>query len=306
MRAAPAREQLLARYPTDTVSIDLHVVPLRWGDDAQSRATRDAAAAFGSWLTGADGKQALLAVGLRPTGRGTDLAAPLDEKHGVRVGWPFGHPVDDAPTAEARTAALDTYTRARRPGRVLLAIDASGSMNETTDAQGTTRFGVALRGATASLAHMYDQRDELGLWLFSTSAGPSGVLPVLPIVGSTTTARGVLGTAQWHPTGDTPLDQAMAAGVPAVGARADNAVNALAVPTHGQDTASGEWLDDVEREIAAHPHVRIFLITIGDASCGAGELVRLVVASAGQCLPTTAGTVDQTLTTLFRILWTKG
>ena len=304
MRGRPAREQLLARYPTDTVSIDLHVVPLRWGDDAQSRATRDAAAAFGSWLTGADGKQALLAVGLRPTGRGCDLAAPLDEKHGVRVGWPFGHPVDDAPTAEARTAALDTYTRARRPGRVLLAIDASLDERDDRRPGHDPVRGRPARCDRVARAHVRPAR-RAGLWLFSTSAGPSGVLPVLPIVGSTTTARGVLGTAQWHPTGDTPLYQAMAAGVPAVGARADNAVNALVVLTDGQDTASGEWLDDVEREIAAHPHVRIFLITIGDASCGVGEPCA-VVASAGQCLPTTAGTVDQTLTTLFRILWTKG
>ena len=52
--------------------------------------------------------------------------------------------------------------------------------------------------------------------------------------------------------------------------------------------------------------MRIFLIATGEANCDIPVFVQLVEDTAGQCLPATATTIDDTLTTLFQILWTKG
>jgi hypothetical protein len=303
---AKAGEPLQAFYPADTVTIELHFVPLTWDSSEQSQGTRDAATAFGDWLTGEAGKKALLAAGVRPTAMGNALAAPLTEQNGVLTEWPFGRPEPTLFSGEEHVAALETYVEARRPGRVLLAVDASGSMDAPADNQGTTRFGVALRGVSTSLDHMAPGRDEFGLWLFSTRAGPSGVEQALPIGQNTEEARELLRRAPWRPNGDTPLYRTVADGVRTVGDPGGGAVNALVVLTDGQDTASQDWLDDVGRAIAANPQVRIFLVAIGDANCETPVFAKLVTDTAGQCLPASTGTVDDTLNTLFRSLWTKG
>lgn len=299
-------EPLRAYYPANTVAIRLHFVPLTWDSDDQSQGTRDAASAFGGWLTGEAGQKALLAAGVRPTGMGSSVTAPLTEQNGVLAEWPFNRPEPELFSGEEHAAALDTYLAAMRPGRVLLAVDASGSMDEPADDRGTTRFGVALRGVSTSLDHMAQGRDELGLWLFSTRAGPSWVEQALPIGRNTEQARELLRSPPWRPNGDTPLYQTMADGVRTVGAHGDGAVNALVVLTDGQDTASQDRLGDVGRAIAEHPQVRIFLIAVGDANCETPVFATLVGDTGGQCLSATPGTVDDTLNTLFRILWTKG
>lgn len=300
-------DRLVAAYPADTLSVDLYFVPLVRDGAEQGQATRGAVAALEGWLTSAEGRKAIESVGVRPTGVGTDLAAPFDDEHGVDKRWPFGHSVAEDPAAEDRTKALATYAEARRPGRVLLAVDASGSMDEPADAQGTTRFGVALRGVAASLTQMNENRDELGLWLFSTKAGRSGVAQVLPIGKNAAQARELTSNGQqWQPGGNTPLYRTMTAGVRTIGAYEDRAVSALVVLTDGFDTATEDWLDDLGREIAANPEVRIFLIAVGEATCDTPVFVKLANDTAGQCLPATTGTVDDSLTTLFRILWTKG
>jgi von Willebrand factor type A domain len=295
----PAGGRLVGLYPADTPSISQVAVRLRWRDPSvQSVAVRRAAAEFADWLAHRpEGKRALLAEGLRPAGLGASDLAPLD-RDGALGDWPFGHP--NNPVGDL-APALSRYTRAHRPARVLVLLDLSGSMRTSVGDGRRTRFDVAVDGVRASLRRM-GGADRFGLQLFSTSVA-GGVRSVLPL-GRRSAAqdRALDRVAALVPAGGTPLYRAIDAGGAALraggGVRPDQ-LDALVVLTDGRDTAGG----DLRRTAAGGSTVRVFVIAIGEASCGVPELVRVTGATGGGCLSASAATVDQTLGALFSSLW---
>jgi hypothetical protein len=299
---APGR--LVGFYPIDTPAVDHYLIQLAWDETVQSPAVRTAAADFASWLSLPAGRAALFAQGLRPAGY-FDIDAPLVDANGALPSWPFGHPV--SPLSEAdRDAALGLYAKAHRPAQVLMAVDTSGSMGTATADGRGTRFEVALDAVQASLARM-GGNDEFGLWLFSTEMGGGGTRTVVSMGRRSKAQDDTLANvrSQVVPSGDTPLYRTIDAGIKAVrtsGGTGPGPLRALVVLTDGQDTASR----DLRADTSGGTQARVFVIAIGEASCGTAELVRVTRDTGGACFTAAADTVGQTLTTLFRTLWEKG
>ena len=74
---------------------------------------------------------------------------------------------------------LDDWQDQRKPARVLLLIDVSGSMGNIADPEtGATKLDLA-KQATITALDEFNDDDEVGLWVFTTDLGdaerPAGV-----------------------------------------------------------------------------------------------------------------------------------
>jgi hypothetical protein len=298
--SVPAKDMLLAYYPSATPSLDHPFVRLRWkaGAPTHPQPQSGAATRLGQWLGTDDGKRALLSVGLRPPGY--QISEPLTNALGVLPGALFDQRAQDA-TALARAKVL--YEDARRPGRVLLALDTSGSMKQLTPA-GDTRLTVAENGITESLSLM-GSTDEFGLWTFPADASGHGVRDRVPIRAGGGTARQVAtrhALAGVGPTGGTPLFATIAQGVRTVGAASTDRISALVVLTDGEDTTSAmtprQVHDAVQRQ-----RVRVFVVAVGEANCANAVLADVTAVTGGHCYPATFDTINATLSQIFTVLW---
>jgi uncharacterized protein with von Willebrand factor type A (vWA) domain len=273
----------------------------------QGSAVRRAASDFRQWITGPEGKAALLSDGdLRPLDYSLD---PSDENlltgNGALPRWPFNHDLPTPVSARDQDGVLKLYGAAHRPGRVLVALDMSGSMRTAAGDGRRTRFQIALDGVKASLKRMGGD-DEFGLWLFST-AFVGGVQRVVPLGRRTDAQDAAVDVVRTRvvPDGDTPLYRAIDAGVRTVrapGGSDRHDLRAVVVLTDGQDTASGALRPDVSGGTQA----RVFVVAIGEASCGIPALAAVTSHTGGQCFTAAASTVDQKLSDLFKTLWDKG
>ncbi|TDB71324.1 trypsin-like peptidase domain-containing protein [Micromonospora sp. KC723] len=302
----PWDRSLVAFYPEQTPGVDHRIVLLGWPGAVQSAAARAAADDFLRWLTG-DGRDTLLARGFRVPG--LDRAGPvLSEINGVLPGWLLENPQWEYVTGPTELDAADRrHRQARRPARVLLALDTSGSM--LADAGRGTRFDVAVDGVASSLGQL-GGRDEVGVWAFS-SAYRGAVARLRGVSRADRDGDQVLldrlrGTV---PAGDTPLYRtidAAARELRRLGGDREDYLRAIVVLTDGRDTASGGLVP----RLGGDPPVRLYVIAVGEASCDdrsrAGTLRQTARATGGQCVEAAAGTVDRSLATLFRQLWEKG
>jgi Ca-activated chloride channel family protein len=288
--AVPPGPALVAFYPSDTPGLDHAFVRLAWGGGPQP-----AAVDFGQWLGSEDGKRALLSIGLRPPA-GYDISEPLTNEFGALPGAVFDR---RPPDATAVAAALRRYDGARRTGRVLLAVDTSGSMAQPTRA-GQTRLSVAAEGVRGSLALM-GPADEFGLWAFP--AGPAGTgVRVLAPLGARDTQAATKTLSGVRPAGGTPLFATIVHGVQALGGNGDGRIRAVVVLTDGEDTTSGltpaQVLDAVRDK-----GVRVFVVAVGEASCAGQVLASLGTTTGGGCYRADFDTVNARLAQLFAMLW---
>ncbi len=286
---------LLVRYPSDTISEDHPFVRLAW--DGVAATTTAAASGFGAWLGGDDGRRELVRAGLRPTGL-FPVGDPLSEQFGAHAGAVFDR---RAPAAGTVGEALRLYEGAHRPGRVLLALDASGSMLAGVDRSGTTRFQLASRGVTGALALMSD-RDEFGLRIFPADGRGTGTRELLPIgraAGRGQAAADAMATVR--PTGGTPLLQTIVDGVRDVAADPGEGIASLVVLTDGNDT-TGRAPSEVDTQVRGKG-VRVFVVAIGEASCGTLTLRDVTAHTGGGCYDAGPDTLDDVLVALFGLLW---
>src|SRR5690242_630185 len=210
-------------YPPDTLSENHPFVHLAW--DGTGNRTDTAVKAFGAWLDSTDGKRSLLRAGLRPPPL-FEVSDPLTERYGAHAGVAFDR---RTPVKASIDAAMARYDQARRPGRVLIALDASGSMQSAVDRSGTTRFQLATKGVEQVFALMSD-RDQFGLRVF-----PGREL--VPLGGARAAAGPAL--ANVRPGGGTPLYSTIVAGVREIASGdSPDAVLSLVVLTDGNDTSS--------------------------------------------------------------------
>jgi Mg-chelatase subunit ChlD len=287
LQPAPAPEQALTiLYPPDTLSLNHPFVRLNW--DGNGTRTASAASAFGAWLDSTDGKRSLLHVALRPPPL-FEVTDPLTERFGAHAGVAFDR---RTPVKASVDAAMARYDQARRPGRVLIALDASGSMQSPVDRGGTTRFQLAAKGVQQVFGLMSD-RDRFGLRVF-----PGREL--VPLGGSRAAAGPAL--AGVRPGGGTPLYSTIVNGVNEVSSGdPSGSVLSLVVLTDGNDTTAVRP-SDVDVQVRGKG-VRVFVVAIGEASCGALALRDITGHTGGGCYDAGLDSLDDVLVDLFGRLW---
>ena len=266
-------------------------------------AVRDRVRDLRDWLKSSEGLNALTLVDLLPPGgcqadvppfAGCDpadlkQADPADLKQGGR-----------ADLKRFRTL----YDAAKSPGRVLMLMDASGSMRQPVT-PGKTRLDVASAGLTQALGLLGSQ-DQFGLWTFS---GPDRkphrpLLPTINTVGAGQRTDAVAKLAAVTPGGDTPLYRTIVDGIHAVGgAGSAGRKTALVVLTDGQDTSSDIKLDQTRAALNAATGIEVYIVAIGEAACGGPHGLGVLTAGHGNCYDTGYDDISNTMARLFESLW---
>lgn len=166
-RAAGAlpRERLVALYPSDGTLVSDHPYSvLSTASDDQRLAAHD----FLRFLLDPLQQKAFKAVGLR--GADGKLAADIPGDRGIRPDAKIRELPLPAPAVLAKV--LDSWKQLRKPARVLLALDVSGSMGEDPfdtsgqPAPGHTKLDLVKAAAKHAL-DLFSPQDQVGLWSFS-------------------------------------------------------------------------------------------------------------------------------------------
>ncbi|WP_433077481.1 vWA domain-containing protein [Dactylosporangium sp. CA-052675] len=295
-----AEQTLVAFYPADTLGADHPLVRLGWDTTAATAtaAVRD----LDGWLGRDEGKRALVRAALRPPPL-FDVADPLTDRFGAHAGVVFER---RPPSPDTVRTTRQRYSQARRPGRILLALDVSGSMQTLADGR-RTRLQVASAGVGRALELM-SGRDEFGLRVFPADGRGTGARDIVPLGRADVAVAGVPrakaavdGLAQVRPAGGTPLLQAIEDGVDTAAKGLDEQIAGLVVLTDGNDTGG---LDPAGVDaVVRGKGVRVFVIAIGEASCGAFGLRDITAHSGGACYDAATGSIADVLRDLFGLLW---
>jgi hypothetical protein len=288
---AEAPERLTLLYPSDTRSLDHQFVRLAWSEPPQE----EAATAFGEWLVSDPGRDAVVRTGLRPAGPFS--SGPPFSTGGAHA----GAAVPEGPVGAGTWSGTATaYDQAQRRGRVLFAMDTSGSM-ASAGAEGT-RSAVAAAAVSTVLRRM-GPRDEFGLWLFPDAAG-AGHVEALPIgppdEPRQTLARQALEGVR--PAGGTPLFRTMIDAAAVLPGDDPTRVDAVVVLTDGEDTTSGLDAAAVDAAVAGRG-VRLIVVTIGEVRCADAGLSAITTATAGDCVDADLANLDTALSTATAGLW---
>jgi Mg-chelatase subunit ChlD len=246
---------LLAFYPTDTHRLDLPFARLSWPENPQSEDQRTAAADFGTWLTSQEGRDALIRGRLRPPR--ANVREPLTQANGVVPGGPQLQVPRDNPPPAVRQEMLAVQGIAKRTSRVLISVDASGSMRELVGRDSRFKLTTAaVQAASDSLA----RRAEVSLNVFSATMG---IVPV--------TRDSLAGV---RPAGNTPQYRAILEGMRAV--RPDGV---LVLVTDGADNVG----DIAPQQLLEQTGVRVMVLAFGEASCQAQALIDVTNKTGGSC-----------------------
>ncbi len=167
----PPRVPLVAIYPEEgTVYSDnpLYILDAEWVDDEQAEGARR----FIDFVQEPANQEKVLEFGFRPGNLDVAIGSPISNEFGVDAAQPETLLEVPAPAVLARL--LDDWELQRKPARVTLMIDVSGSMGDIADpATGATKLDLAKQATIAALDDFRDD-DEVGLWVFSTNLGPGG------------------------------------------------------------------------------------------------------------------------------------
>ncbi len=272
------RTPLVAIYPTEgTVYSDHPFVPLTWMSAEQQKAAADFLAylhgkgqrLFRDWgyrdPSFKPGPKITAADGLLPTEPRTTLSLP---------------------SADVLIKLLDTWDTLRKPARVLLVVDRSGSMQATVPGTGLSKVDLAKKAADQALGEFQSQ-DSVGLWQFSADL-PGGkdwqsLQPIAPMdtAHRTDLKRSIDGL---QVNGGTGLYNTTADAYAAVKNGADpGSINAVVVLTDGRNERTGgldlETLLGRLGDRTGQP-VRVFTIAYG-ADADQGILRQIAQASDG-------------------------
>ena len=271
-------------------ALDHPFVRFTWSSTRHARAADDLL----TWLLSGSARPQLSRAGLDPPLPG---CATLERNACVPI---------------ALTEMLRMHRRAKLPGRVLLAVDTSGSMASRTGPGTATRFTVASQGVLEALGQL-GPRDDFGLWTFPTPPGRRSP-ELVGLAAGSPQHRGAVAEAlrTVRPAGATPLYTTILVGLRKVADGGDDRrIRALVVLTDGEDTTSDRTLPEVAaevRKLAGGSGVRLYVIATGDARCEDSGAARtglrlLTDAARGECLSTSPGKADATMTQLFATLW---
>jgi Ca-activated chloride channel family protein len=211
-------------------------------------------------------------AGLVATADGVDAAEPRR--------------VLEVPTATVLDRILTTWRRDRKPARVQLVLDNSGSMN---DENKLVRAKEGLQSFFRQLA----PQDEVGLTKFSRRVTP--LVAPAPYRGNKAALTAAV--SEIVPEDDTAVRDATVQAVEAIRRSADaDHINAVVVLTDGQDTASSLTESQVVQRLEAQgqegaERVRVFTIAYG-AEPNARELASYADASGGKAFVASTSDIE--------------
>lgn len=278
------KTKLVSVYPKEgTLWSDnpYFVLEAPWVDESEAVAAR----LFGDFVGEAQNQEKVLAYGFRPGNPDVAIGAPIDAEHGADPTQPKTIlPVPPGPTL---TALLGTWEATRKPARVLLVMDVSGSMGDRAGPGRETKLELAKKAAGDALG-LFADRDEVGLWVFSTELDGQKdyqeVVPIAPVATNRTALQRTL--AGLTPLNGTGLyDTTEAAYDKMRTVASPDRITAVVLLTDGRnEDQTNDDLDALVEHIGgegAGGQVRIFAIAYGkDASVE--QLQRITEATNGK------------------------
>jgi Ca-activated chloride channel homolog len=202
------RVPLVAIYPTEgTLYSDnpFIVLDAPWVDDAE----REGARRFEEFIQRPEAQERVLEFGFRPGNVDVPIDDPISAQWGVDPDQP--QTLLEVPEPSVLTGLLDRWDQDRKRARVMLLVDASGSMGDPADPDGQptpTKLDLAKTAVVEALDE-FATDDDVGLRIFTTDLGPAqdedwlDLVPIGPLVGQReSTVRSVNGL---FPQNGTPL-----------------------------------------------------------------------------------------------------
>lgn len=175
----PPRIPLVAIYPEEgTLYSDnpLYVLDAPWVDEAEA----EAAAAFVEFVQRPENQEKVLEYGFRPGNLDVAIDEPISAEYGVDPQQP--ETLLEVPEPAVLAQLLEDWEDQRKPARVLLVMDVSGSMGDTADPEtGATKLDLAKEATIAALSDFNDD-DEVGLWIFTTGLGDDEAADFVPLI----------------------------------------------------------------------------------------------------------------------------
>jgi Ca-activated chloride channel family protein len=253
---------LVSIYPKEgTIYSDHPYVALTWMDSEKQKASDD----FLTYLHGDEAQSGFQKFGYR-SWQGKP-GGEINQANGLLADGPKG--TLNVPSAPVLSALLDAWGELRKPAKVLLVVDRSGSMMEGVPGTGKTKLDLARSAAADSLAEFRGQ-DKVGLWMFSSKLrGEQDWQELQPVAAVDAGHRGALkrSLTSLGAGGATGLYNTTAAAYDAMrAAREDDSINAVVVLTDGKNERPGgldlpaliSKLSDQQGE-----QVRVFTIAYG-------------------------------------------
>ena len=161
------------------------------------------------------------------------------------------------------------WTEVRKPARVLVMMDVSGSMAGDSGSGGRTKLDLAKSAATTALDQLVDT-DQVGFWVFTTDLPtPDTITADLVDVGPLAQTRQPItdAIAGLTPLNGTPLYAATRVAADTMNASQDPAsINAVVVLTDGRNEHTDNDLSGLLRDLEASAQengVRVFTIAYG-------------------------------------------
>ena len=269
------RVPLVAIYPEEgTVMSDnpFFVLDAEWVSDLE----RKAAHRFEEFVQEPDNQERVLEYGFRPANPEVELGAPITTANGVDPEQP--ETLLAVPDPAVLADLLELWDDQRKPARVELVIDVSGSMSELAAGDsGPTKLDLAKEAALGVIPE-FGSRDVVGLRIFSTDLQPGSqemLQLVPPRVVDEAQARALEEAINGlKPENNTPLYAATQQAFEDVSAAYDPAsINAVVLLSDG-DNKDGNPSDDAAQldellttlegeEGAQSRPVRVFPIAYG-------------------------------------------
>jgi Ca-activated chloride channel family protein len=307
--ARPPRVPLVAIYPEEgTLYSDnpFFVLDAEWVSDEE----REGAELFQTFVQEAENQERVLEFGFRPGNPDVAIGDPITSENGVDPGQP--QTLLEVPEPPVMIELLDRWDEQRKPARVELLVDVSGSMGDPASGDsGPTKLDLAIQAATNAL-DQFASRDVVGLRVFSTELGPTASDEVLELVTpAPMTAAHVSDLREeiggLFPTNATPLYTAVQstynAAVEAYDPESINAIVLLSdgVNDDGEDGDDDQQLDALLDDLTAGSEggrsrpVRVFAIAYGEQA-DVARLRQIAEASdAALYVASDAATIDRVL-----------
>jgi len=199
----PPRVPLVAVYPKEgTLFSDNPLFVLAdadWTDAAEAAA----AESFVSFVQRPENQQRVLEFGFRPGNPQVAIGDPITTANGVDPTQP--ETTLPVPEPSVVVAMIDNWAQQRKPARVLVVLDVSGSMGEAVD-DSSSKLDLAKRAASNALPQ-FEPQDSVGLWAFSSDLAPDAAhVEIVPVGLFEQVREQVLsGLSRLVPTNGTPL-----------------------------------------------------------------------------------------------------